>query len=127
MSVREFFKNREKRRRIAHIIASCLIFFHAYERYEHGNDNYVFFIVGGVLFLLIALFHPIIEKKAPWIDGLFLTIEGLLSFVIAADFFHLGKKALPIAYICVGIFQILMAFRKGKKGIQKHHQTAVRH
>jgi intracellular septation protein A len=123
MSLKDLLPAKEKRRRFAHITASFIIFFHAYERFEHGKNSYLFFTVAGIIFFLIAVFHPILERRAPWIDGLFLVIEGLLSFVMAVDAFSAGKKALPVAYLLLGCFQLFMAFRKGRKGIRNHSET----
>ena len=122
MILRYFFKNRNKRKRFAHIGAGVVILIHSYEKFESGHDSYKLFALAGLVFLSIAFFHPVIEKKAPWVDGVFFLIEAVLSIIIAIDFFHLGKRALPIAYIFLGLFQFFMAFRKGKKGIE-HHQS----
>ncbi|MEO7445052.1 MAG: hypothetical protein ABIU55_06090, partial [Ferruginibacter sp.] len=84
-------KDREKRKRFAHIGAGVIILIHAYEKYEAGHESYLFFGIAGLIFLAIAFLHPVIEKKAPWVDGVFLIIEGILSIIIAIDFFHLGK------------------------------------
>ncbi len=120
MLLRHLFKNREKRKRFAHIGAGVVILIHSYEKYEGGHDSYKLFALAGLVFLSIALFHPIIEKKIPWVDGVFFFIEGILSIIVAVDFFHLGKKALPITYLFLGLFQFFMAFRKSKKGIELH-------
>lgn len=111
---------REKRRRVAHIISGFVILVHAYEKYESGHSSYLFFAPAGLVFLLIALFHPVIEKKLPWVDGLFFIIEGSLSVIVAWEFFHAGKKALPWCYVALALFQFFMAFRKSRKGIAKH-------
>lgn len=120
MLLRHLFKNREKRRRFAHIGAGIVILIHSYEKYEGGHDTYKLFLFAGLIFLSIAIFHPVIEKKIPWVNGLFFFIEGILSIVVALDYFHLGKKALPTTYIILGLFQFFMAFRKSKKGIEHH-------
>lgn len=124
MPLERLFKNRDKRKRFAHIGAGVVILVHAYEKYESGHDSFKLFVLAGLIFLTIALFHPIIEKKVPWIDGVFFMIESLLSIIVAFDYFHLNKKALPITYLILGIFQFLMAFKKGKKGIE-HHKTLL--
>jgi intracellular septation protein A len=126
MSLKEYLPAKEKRRRFAHITASFIIFFHAYERFEHGKNSFKFFVIAGIIFFLTAVFHPVIERRAPWIDGLFLVIEGILSFVMAADAFSLGKTALPVSYLLLGCFQIFMAFRKGKQGIRHHEKTYMK-
>ncbi len=120
MILKQFFKNKQKRKRIAHILAGIVILIHAYEKYEGGHDTYIPFAIAGLVFLSIALFHPLIERKAPWIDGVFFAIEGILSLIVAFDFFYLGKKALPIAYLLLGIFQFFISFRKSKKGLVQH-------
>ncbi|WP_298145458.1 hypothetical protein [Flavobacterium sp.] len=120
MILRQFFKNRDKRKRFAHIGAGIVILIHSYEKYEGGHETYKLFAIAGLLFLSIAIFHPLIEKRAPWVDGVFFLIEGILSIIVALDCFHLGKKALPITYLLLGLFQFFMAFRKGKKGIENH-------
>ena len=118
--MRHLFKNRDKRKRFAHIGAGIVILLHSYEKYEGGHGTYKLFALAGIVFLSIAIFHPLIEKKAPWIDGVFFLLEGILSIIVAFDYFYLGKKALPITYILLGIFQFYMAFRKSKKGIELH-------
>lgn len=123
MLLRNLFKNRDKRERFAHIGAGIVILIHSYEKYEGGNDSYKLFALAGFIFLTVAFFHPKLEKKAPWVDGVFFLIEGLLSFIVAFDFFQLGKKALPIAYLFLGFLQFFMAFKKSKKGIENHKTT----
>ncbi len=123
MISRLLFKNRDKRKRFAHIGAGIVILVHAYEKYDSGHGSYIFFGIAGLVFLTIALLHPVIEKKAPWVDGVFLIIEGILSIIVAIDFFHMGKKALPVTYLSVAGFQFFMAFRKARKGIEHHKST----
>lgn len=123
MILRHFIKNRSKRKKIAHIGAGIVILIHAYEKYDSGHGSYLLFAIAGLVFLTIALLHRTIEKRAPWIDGMFFCIEGLLSIMVALDFFHAGKKALPITYLLLAIFQFYMAFRKSKKSIEVHKST----
>ncbi|HEX5024794.1 MAG TPA: hypothetical protein VFV68_05960 [Agriterribacter sp.] len=113
-------KNSNKRKRLAHIVAASVILIHAYEKYENGHSSYPWFGIAGLIFLFIALLHGVVEKKAPWIDGVFFTIEGILSIIIALDYFHLEKKALPYVYLFLAVFQFFMAFWKSKKGIERH-------
>lgn len=125
MLLRLLVKNRDKRKQFAHIGAGLVILIHAYEKYESGHDSYKLFALAGIIFLAVAFLHPVLEKKAPWLDGVFFVIEGILSIIVAIDFFHMGKKALPITYLLLALFQFFMAFRKSKKGIEHHkHQSA---
>lgn len=125
MLLRRFVKDKEKRRRIAHIVAGFIILVHAYEKYETGHGSYLFFLIAGLVFLSIAIFHSLIEKKAPWIDGVFFAIEGVLSLIVAYEHFHLGKKALPWTYVALAIFQFTIAFRRGRSGLRHHKQKLV--
>lgn len=121
MLLRYLVKDKEKRKRYAHIVAGIVILIHAYEKYESGHGSPLLFTIAGTVFLAIAILHPVIEKKAPWIDGVFFLIEGILSLFVAVDYFHLHKKALPFAYLLLALFQFFMAFTRSKKGIQQHH------
>lgn len=113
-------KNREKRKILAHILAGFVILVHAYEKYDSGHGSYIFFGLAGLVFISVALMHRLIEKKAPWIDGVFFVIEACLSFLVALDYFHMGKKALPYCYLAAGIGQLVVAFVKSRKGIRQH-------
>jgi hypothetical protein len=124
MLLRLLMKDKQKRERIAHIVAGAIIFFHGYEKYDSGHDSYLFFFIAGAVFLLIALLHPVFEKRFPWIDGVFFVIEGLLSLIVAWDYFHAGKKGLPIAWLLASLFQFFAAYKKSKKGIT-HHKEKV--
>lgn len=117
-------KNPEKRKRIVHLLSAVTILIHAFENYETGHHSWQLFAVAGVTVLILVLFHAKIEKKFPWIDGAFFAIEAVLSFVICYDLFHHGKKALPFTYLALGLFQLFMAFKKGRKGIREHAQHA---
>ena len=108
---------------MAHIFAGIVILIHAWEKYESGHGPYLVFLIAGLVFLTVAILHPVIERRAPWIDGLFFLIEAALSFVVAYDYFHAGKKALPYTYLALGIFQIVLAFIKSRKGLANHHKT----
>ncbi|MEO6347395.1 MAG: hypothetical protein ABIO60_05735 [Aquaticitalea sp.] len=120
MILKHLIKNRDKRNRVAHIGAGLVILINSYEKYQSGIGSYLFFGIAALLFLTLALLHPIIEKKVPWIDGLFFVIEGILSIIIAIDYFNVGKKALPITFLFVAAFQFYMALKKSKKGIEFH-------
>ena len=115
---------REKRKRLVHITAGMVILFHAYEKYTSGH-GYLPFLLAGLIFLSIAFLHPVIEKRAPWIDGVFFILEATLSVIIAIDYFHLGKKALPFVYVFLAFFQVLMAFIMSRKGVRKHKEKAT--
>jgi len=120
MILNRFVKNPEKRNRIVHIIFGFIILIHALEKYETGHGSFLFFLIAGLVFIALAIFHPLLEKKYPWIDGVFFVIEGTLSLTVSYDYYHMGKKALPFVYIGVAMLQYFVAFRKSKKGLADH-------
>ena len=115
MLLKHLIKNEDKRKRFAHIGAAVIILINSYENYEIAQSIYKLFAIAGVIVLVIALLHQKIEKKAPWIDSVFFIIEGLLSLVVAFNYLHLGKKALPVTFLLLAFFQLYLAFRKSKK------------
>lgn len=84
--------NKEKREKLMHILAGAIILVHAYEKYEMHEHSYVFFLVAGLVFLTVALAHHRLAKIFSYVDGCFLCIEATVYAVVAADYFHLGKK-----------------------------------
>jgi hypothetical membrane protein len=115
---KHLIKNEDKRKRFAHIGAAVIIFINSYDNYENGQSIYKLFAIAGFFVLSLALFHHTIEKKFPWVDGVFFVIEALLSLVVAFNYFRLGKKALPATFIFLALFQFYLAFKKSKKGIR---------
>jgi hypothetical protein len=102
--------NKEKLKKVPHIISSVMILLHSYERFETGHGSYVVFLFAGIIFLSVAIFHQPLSKKFPWIDITFYGIESLLSFVIAYEYWSAGKKGLPFGYIIAGLFQIFAIY-----------------
>jgi len=109
------FRDKAHRTRFYHIGAGLVVLIHSYDRYEIGH-SYTIFLVAGSLMLLLALIHPIVENNAPWIDGVFFLIEGVLSFYLAFAYYSVGKKALPLAYVCLALFQLIIARKRAKRG-----------
>jgi hypothetical protein len=87
----------------------------AFDKYESGNSTYIYFAIAGIVFLLVAIFHSKIVKNFIWVDNIFIFLEGSISLLIAFDYFQIGKKALPFAYLFAGIMQFIVGFFKIKK------------
>jgi hypothetical protein len=107
----------DKRKRFAHILAGMIILLHAYERFDTGHRSYIFFLLFGLVFLCVAFFHPILEKKFSRVDSTFFFIEGILSLIIMYEYIHAGKKGLPFTYGAAGLVQLAVAVFKSKKKI----------
>ena len=106
---------KNKLKKIAHFISGAVILLHGYERWETGHDTYPIFITAGILFLIVAIFHHKLSQRFRWIDGVFFMIESALSFVIAFEYFHVGKKALPFVWVMAGLLQMAMSVVHGRK------------
>ncbi len=106
---------KEKIQKAAHLFAGLLILFHSYEKYESGHASYIYFLIAGIVFINLAVFHHILKAKYRWIDSCFYLIEAILSVIIAFEYFHLGKKGLPFAYLLAAIFQVAAIYFLGKR------------
>ncbi len=105
-----FFRKRsEKSKKIAHILAGVVILLHGYEKMEKSESSYWFFYLSGIVFILMALFHKQLVQKIKWADGLFYIIEAMVLFIIAYDYWHHGKKALPFAYLIAAIGYVIVS------------------
>jgi hypothetical protein len=120
-----FLKNIERRHKMIHMLGGLVILLHAYEKYSIGESTYIYFALFGLLFAVIALLHEKLAKNFPWIDGVFFGIEGLLSVVVAIDYFRMEKKALPYAYLIAAALQFFAAFKKSKRGIKRQQQHSI--
>ncbi len=112
--------NKEKKEKLGHMLAAFIILIHAYEKYDLNESSYIFFAVAGLTFLCVAIMHHRIAKYFPYVDGVFFVIEAIIYAVVAAEYFHKGKKGLPWCYVFATIVYLVVAVIKGKKGKAKH-------
>lgn len=115
-------KEKEKFKKLGHIIAAFIIFVHAYEKYDLHEPSWIFFLLAGVLFLSVALLHHRLVHAFPYIDGVFFVIEAVIYAVIAAEYFELAKKLLPWFYVLASAGYLVAAFVKGRKGETRRRQ-----
>lgn len=109
---------KEKLKRIPHILAGIIILLHGYEKLDEGHGPYLFYFFAGTIFLSIAIFHHKLSHRFAYVDTIFFIIEGILSFIVAAEYFEAGKSGLPWAYLVAGVMQLSAIFlfiRKTKK------------
>jgi len=111
---------RERKEKIGHVLAAIIILVHALEKHELHEDSWLFFAISGIVFLGVAIMHHRIAKVFPYVDGVFFIIEAMLYAIIAAEYFHKGKKALPWCYVFATIAYTVSAFIRAKKGKAKH-------
>ena len=118
-----FIKRNEKRKKWAHIIAGVVILLHGYEKLEKEESSYWIFFLFGIIFIMLAVFHKQLAQKIRWVDVIFYGIEALMLAVIAYDYWHHGKKGLPLAYSAAAIGYIVVAivvFQRSKRAIAVH-------
>jgi hypothetical protein len=108
-------KIKKKAEKLTHFISSLMVLITALDKYESGNSTYIYFAIAGIVFLLVAIYHSKIVNNFTWVDNIFIFLEGSISLLIAFDYFQIGKKALPFAYLFAGIMQFIVGFFKIKK------------
>lgn len=116
-----FKRRRGKIGTIAHVLTALVIIVHGYEKMEKGESSYPIFYIAGFVFLLIVALHKPISRHFKWSEGIFHFIEALVLFVIAYDYFHHGKTALPICYMIAGLGHIVASVVVGRKGMKEAH------
>lgn len=113
--------NKEKLRKIPHFISGVIILLHSFERFETGHQSYIIFLICGIVFLSLAIFHHKIASKFPLADLVFYAIEAMLSLVIAYEFYSAGKQGLPFMYIAAATLQLLAVFMFFRRPKQEQH------
>jgi hypothetical protein len=98
---------------------------HAYEKFDLHESYYIFFLIAGVIFLSVAIFHHKLIHHFLYIDGVFFTIEAILYAIVAADYFHEGKKALPWCYVFCSSDVLCCCSYQGKKRQRKISEKAI--
>jgi hypothetical protein len=109
---------KEKLKKIPHIISAMVILLHSYERWETGHSTWIFFLLAGLIFISVALFHHPLAARFNKVDVLFYLIESVLAFLISYEYFHAGKKMLHFVYAVAGLLQLVAVFvflRRNKK------------
>ena len=109
---------KEKLRKAAHFLAAFVILMHGLERWDGGHSSFIYFLIAGLVFGGLAIFHHPLQARYPWIDTVFICIEAALSFVIAYEYFHMGKKGIPYLYLLAGTMQLIAVVIFAKKRMQ---------
>ncbi|WP_146185107.1 hypothetical protein [Flavobacterium pallidum] len=111
---------KEKLKKLPHFISGGMILLHSVERFEMNHNSYLIFLFAGIVFMSVAVLHKKISKKFPLVDITFYALEGILSFVIAFEYWEAGKTGLPIPYIIAGLFQMFAIYKfalRAKKSV----------
>ncbi len=115
-----FKSNPEKKEKLAHVIAGFIILVDAYEKYDLQESSYIYFLNAGLVFMGVAVFHHRLAHRFHYIDGIFFVIEAIVYCIIAAGYFHHGKKALPWCYVLIAAGYCFVAIVKARKGKVKY-------
>ena len=114
-------EKKAKVQQFAHILAGVIILIHGYEKYELHESSALIFFMLGIIFLLIAALHHRLVARFHFVDSIFLIIEAVCYSVIAYDYFHAGKIALPWCYVFVCLAYITAAGIKYRKSAHSNH------
>lgn len=117
----------EKKQRISHGIAGAVILIKAYGKFEHGDVLAGSIIaLAGAFFVLYAALHRWLHQfsfQRHLETGLFLA-EAVVMAVIAANYFHHGKRALPWCYVAVTIAYLGLAVRQHRRNARPEHSLS---
>src|ERR1700722_460541 len=96
------FKQKEKKNKFSHILAGLIIMVHGYDKFDENHaGSAIFFLIAGVIFLSIALFHHKLVHHFRSVDAIFWFIEAVLAAIISIDYFNDHKHYIQYAYILV--------------------------
>lgn len=96
-------KRSERKSRIAHALAGFTIAVEGWERFEEAPAVAVAMMVIGALFMAFGVFHGRFHhrKWADYSEPFLFLMEAAVLGLIAAVYFHHGKKLLPWVYVCL--------------------------
>jgi hypothetical protein len=109
--------NRDTRIRISLIVGFAAFFFAGLDSLEQSKlilavSNFLFAIVN-----LASLYF--IKVKGSTVNMVLLLLNACLAYIVSYDYYSSGKLLLPIVWIVVGLFYIVLSFTtiKTKKNI----------
>jgi uncharacterized membrane protein len=109
-------KKNEKRNKFSHILAGLVILLHGYEKLDTGHiASAIFFLVSGIIFLMIAVFHHKLVNHFKPVDAIFWFIEAVLAAIVSIDYFNEHKHYIQYAYILVATGYFIKSFILFKK------------
>jgi hypothetical protein len=91
---------------ITHLIAGLLVILHGVNEWDKTYGSPAFYLVSGVLMLLLFYYQPGAEKRIGSAFGLVFLIEAVILIFIAFHYFEVGKGALPFAYLLIAAFYL---------------------
>jgi hypothetical protein len=114
---------KENLRIIGHFLAGFVILLHGWTAYTKGHPTSWIFMLLGILFLSIALFHKRIHRRFPRVDGIFFLIESFAFAATAYDYVHEHKTYLPWVMMVITLLYLVLAFLalSGKKKFNPGH------
>ena len=105
--------NRDTRIRISLIVGSAAFFFAGIDSIEQSKlilavSNFLLAIVN-----IASLYF--IKAKGSMVNIILLLLNGCLAFIVSYDYYSFGKLLLPIAWLIVGLFYLVLSFKTLKR------------
>jgi hypothetical protein len=116
-------RKKNKLTKLTHILAAFVLLIHGYEKLEEEHATpAVLFIICGLIFLSVAIFHHKLHQKVRSVDAIFAFLEGIAALTLAADFWE-NKHYLQCAYVLVAVIYLTRSVILFVKG--PNHQPAI--
>jgi hypothetical protein len=99
-------KKKERLIKLSHLLAAFIVLIHGYEKFEDEHiTSGILFILCGLVFLSVAIFHHKLHQKVRSVDAIFAFLEGLAALILAIDFWG-NKHYLQFAYLIAALIYI---------------------
>jgi len=98
-------KRKEKLTKLTHFLAAFILLIHGYEKIEEHPKSASLFILCGLIFLGVAVFHARLHKKIRSVDAIFALLEGIAALTLAAEYWQ-NKHYIQYIYVFVALIYI---------------------
>jgi hypothetical protein len=105
--------NRDTRIRISLIVGFAAFFFAGLDSLEQSK---IILAVSNFLLAIVNLASLyFIKVKGSTVNIILLLLNGCLAFIVSYDYYSFGKLLLPIAWLIVGLFYLVLSFKTLKR------------
>jgi|WetSurMetagenome_2_1015567.scaffolds.fasta_scaffold61342_3 hypothetical protein len=105
--------NRDTRIRISLIVGFVAFFFAGLDSLEQGQ---LILAVSNLLFAIVNLASLyFIKEKESIVNLILLILNAGLASIVSYSYYSSGKMMLPIVWLVVGLFYIVLSFKTFKK------------
>ena len=114
-------KKKEKIAKLSHFLAAFILLIHGYVKLEDEHLTAgLLFLVCGVIFLSVAVFHQRLHHQVRYVDAIFALLEGIAALILAADYWG-NRHYLYLAYFFVAAIYLISSFVLFARGNKALH------